>query len=175
MPPCIVCQTHSSVLRSPIESGTPHIFFIELVMSTSSFYVLATHRHIDCCLKVSTRWLQLYSNHPWAVAALYNSATKNVAKNEGAQDDEDDVLKCVSKNEEVIITYDNCFRLLRHSFIFQQQQRRGDDDGSQKIWFEPILWAYKVELFFNLVRQSIEKITWRKNAFVATGEVQYGD
>ena len=47
---------------------------------------------------------------------FFNSAhqqhKKDVAKNEGVrirtEHDEEDVLKRVSKNEEVIITYDNC-------------------------------------------------------------------
>ena len=78
---------------------------------------------------------------------FFNSAhqqhKKDVAKNEGVrirtEHDEKDVLKCVSKNQEVIITYDNCCcfrrrRLLRHSFTFFSSvaAARGDDDGSQK-------------------------------------------
>ena len=72
-----------------------------------------------------------------------NNTKKDVAKNEGVrirtEHDEKDVLKCVSKNEEVIITYDNCCcfrrrRLLRHSFTFFSSvaAAKGDDDGSQK-------------------------------------------
>ena len=91
-----------------------------------------------------------------------------MAKNEGVrirtEHDEEDVLKCVSKNEEVIITYDNCccfsapFTATFFYFFSPAWRRRKvmvmgpkkKHDLSQ--FYGPI----KVELFFNLVRQSVK-------------------